>query len=260
MTDIVRGELQEDSFLVLARDVAKETTISLRAKGLLVELIELPKGTRISARSLAQTHKEGRDAILTVLDELRNAGYLELVKPRNGSGQFRSSYYLVRTWRPRRFSRSPENPDHGSGKTLRRASSQVDTEVLETRTPADPDLNTSTSGKSFRGEDDVPTQKKIRKTLKKTISTRVSVQKAPSQEELKRRLLKLMEDSPRGMTIHQIQNSIGLDRVIFYDILNEQCDLKNGSFVLKAEQPTKKKLLKRAPTVSAPKKLIRRSS
>lgn len=73
----------------------RDPALSFKARGLLAHLLSHADGYELSIKSLAEsTHKEGREAIMAGLKELRLRGYLELRKSRDRLGTFRTEYVL----------------------------------------------------------------------------------------------------------------------------------------------------------------------
>lgn len=73
----------------------RDPALSFKARGLLAHLLSHTDGYEISIKSLAEsTYKEGREAIMSGLKELRLRGYLELRKSRDRNGTFRTEYVL----------------------------------------------------------------------------------------------------------------------------------------------------------------------
>ncbi len=85
---IIRSPRVESNFSVISNSVIRDTRLSYRARGILLDILSRPDNWRVSADSLARTGCEGRHAILTALKELREAGYMRTEKLRKDNGQF----------------------------------------------------------------------------------------------------------------------------------------------------------------------------
>ena len=68
---IIRSPRVESNFSVISNSVIRDTRLSYRARGVLLDILSRPDNWRISADSLARSGSEGRHAILTALKELR---------------------------------------------------------------------------------------------------------------------------------------------------------------------------------------------
>lgn len=75
-------------YVAVGNDLARDSRLSFRARGVLVYMLSLPEDAQFSADRTAADGKEGRGAILTALEELRSAGYYRTVKKRVGRGRF----------------------------------------------------------------------------------------------------------------------------------------------------------------------------
>jgi len=85
---IIRSPRAESNFSIISNSVIRDTRLSYRARGVLLDILSRPDNWRVSADSLARTGSEGRHAILTALKELREAGYMRTEKLRKENGQF----------------------------------------------------------------------------------------------------------------------------------------------------------------------------
>lgn len=72
-------------FTTVDNAVAEDSTLSYRARGVLVSLLAKPDGWSVRADAIARGGKEGRDAILTALRELGARGHYRIVRYRDGS-------------------------------------------------------------------------------------------------------------------------------------------------------------------------------
>jgi biotin operon repressor len=105
---IIRSPRLESNFSVISNAVIRDSRLSYRARGVLLEILSRPDNWRVSGDSLARSGKEGRDAILTALKELRECGYIRMVKERKEDGTFVTNNYVYDT--PQDLAPSPENP------------------------------------------------------------------------------------------------------------------------------------------------------
>ena len=85
---IVRSPRPESNFSIFANKVIRDTRLSYKARGILLELLSRPNNWRVSADMLAKDSKEGRTAILSGLQELRDLGYIVTQRTQLENGQF----------------------------------------------------------------------------------------------------------------------------------------------------------------------------
>jgi len=105
---IIRSPRKESNFSIVSNAVIRDSRLSYRARGVLLEILSRPDNWRVSGDSLARSGKEGRDAILTALKELRDCGYIRMVKERKPDGTFETTNYVFDT--PQDVVPNPENP------------------------------------------------------------------------------------------------------------------------------------------------------
>jgi len=85
---IVRSPRPDNHYTIVANEVVRDSRLSYRARGILLEILSRPDNWKISAEILARSSKEGRGAILTCLTELRDLGYIVTTRIRHDNGQF----------------------------------------------------------------------------------------------------------------------------------------------------------------------------
>lgn len=89
----------------------QDKALSLKAKGLLSMLLSLPDSWSYSVRGLAAISREGKDGILSGLQELERYGYLIRKQKRCASGKMGLIEYVIyERPRPRSDSPCPEKP------------------------------------------------------------------------------------------------------------------------------------------------------
>lgn len=81
-------------FTILSNYHLRDKELSLQAKGLLSVMLSLPDDWNYSISGLAAISKEGKKAIRSTLDELKEHGYLIVTKhpPKSGTGHFSYDY------------------------------------------------------------------------------------------------------------------------------------------------------------------------
>jgi hypothetical protein len=105
---IIRSPRLESNFSVISNSVIRDNRLSYRARGVLLEILSRPDNWRVSGDSLARSGKEGRDAILTALKELRDCGYIRTVVERLPNGTFETKNFVFDT--PQDVVPNPGNP------------------------------------------------------------------------------------------------------------------------------------------------------
>ena len=86
-----------DNYTVMSNEHLRDKRLSLKAKGLMSEMLSLPDDWDYSVAGLARINKESASAIETALKELKEAGYLVVTKltpDRTESGRFEYEYDL----------------------------------------------------------------------------------------------------------------------------------------------------------------------
>lgn len=105
MSSGIRRATREGNFDIVNRDTVRDKSLSYRARGVLMRLLSNADGFSMSASDLAREGKEGRDAILAALKELREKKYLLTRRFQNEKGHWGTENIIFD--RPQA---SPENP------------------------------------------------------------------------------------------------------------------------------------------------------
>ncbi|WP_166873898.1 hypothetical protein [Salinibacterium sp. ZJ450] len=94
---IIRSTLPfEKDFTRIPNKWVRDPSISLRARGLLAQLLSHKPGWHITIESLVRGNPEGRDAIRTSIGELTKAGYLTIERKRDwATGQMDGRDYVL---------------------------------------------------------------------------------------------------------------------------------------------------------------------
>lgn len=83
-------------FTVMSNYHLRDKDLSLKARGLLSFMLSLPPDWDYSIKGLMSfCHKDGRDAIMSALQELEKVGYLKRERVRRPNGTFATTYYTV---------------------------------------------------------------------------------------------------------------------------------------------------------------------
>ena len=88
----MEAEIERDEhaqqFVILHNHVARDRTLSRRARGLLAELLSYPPSCKVSFETLLRGGPEKRDVLRAMLRELETAGYITRTKRRDGRGRW----------------------------------------------------------------------------------------------------------------------------------------------------------------------------
>lgn len=123
-------------YTVMSNYHLKDKRLSLKAKGLLSQMLSLPDDWDYTLTGLCHINRESKDAIRTALQELEKAGYLHRRQTTDASGRFGSNEYIINE-RPVSATTTPssDEPLTGNpttGKTLTGNPTQLNTNILNT--------------------------------------------------------------------------------------------------------------------------------
>ena len=91
---VFRIEKSKD-YTVMSNYHLRDSNLSLRAKGLLSQMLSLPENWDYTIAGLAAINKEGKDAIRAAVQELEKAGYITRRQTSGADGKFSSNEYVV---------------------------------------------------------------------------------------------------------------------------------------------------------------------
>lgn len=111
---IKRAPRPKSNFTIIANAVLRDENLSFRARGVLACILSRPDNWKTTAESLARESKEGRSAILTVLKELEQVGYMTRRKYRNDKGQWVWESYVFDTVQSKESQPEFNNPPTGN--------------------------------------------------------------------------------------------------------------------------------------------------
>lgn len=97
MAGIIRAARPPRGWTEIYHDTARDARLSYRARGVLVRLLTNSDGYRMTADDLAREGREGRDAVLSALRELRGAGYVIVRKTQSSDGRWRTETFVFDT-------------------------------------------------------------------------------------------------------------------------------------------------------------------
>lgn len=92
---IYRTHKESGRFMILDKTSIKDTKLSLKAKGLLVTMLEKPDGWKFYESELVKSCKDGKDSVKAGIKELIDAGYLTRTRTRDDKGRLGNYDYDV---------------------------------------------------------------------------------------------------------------------------------------------------------------------
>lgn len=75
-------------YTVMSNHHLRDKRLSLKAKGLLSQMLSLPEDWDYTLSGLAYINRESKDAIRSAINELERAGYVQRHQTTNASGKF----------------------------------------------------------------------------------------------------------------------------------------------------------------------------
>lgn len=124
---IIRAPRTSGNFTIIQNNVLQDERLSMRALGLLVRLLSRPDNWATNSQTLAREFNCGREQMQGTLSELRQAGYLSLIKTRNPLGHIRSEWHVsevAETGVTGACDPEPGNPYPGASGALQRTDLQ----------------------------------------------------------------------------------------------------------------------------------------
>ena len=83
------------NFTQIPNNLIRNPDLSSKSLGVIVYLLSLPPGFRISLKGLCKVRKEGEAAMRTAIQELERLNYMMIVHERSNSGRFIGSRWIV---------------------------------------------------------------------------------------------------------------------------------------------------------------------
>ena len=93
------------NYTVMSNEHLRNREMSLKAKGLLSQMLSLPDTWDYSLEGLSRINREGIDAIRTAIQELERFGYLERKRVRDAQGRLTGTEYIVHERSVKRYAR-----------------------------------------------------------------------------------------------------------------------------------------------------------
>lgn len=92
---ILKIKKKTNPYVMLDKGLLEDKNLSWKAKGLLSYLLSRPEDWKVKVKHLVNQSTDGRDAVYSILKELRNAGYIQLNVARDGNGKVTENIYDV---------------------------------------------------------------------------------------------------------------------------------------------------------------------
>ncbi len=196
---VFRVEKTKD-FTVMSNYHLRDKSLSLKAKGLLSQMLSLPEEWDYTLAGLACINKESKDAIRSAVNELEQAGYITRRQTTTEGGRFGCNEYLIRE-RPVLPSPLPENPTTDSTPTAMPMSenpTQLNTHPSKTEKEKTEVFNTDSflSKKNMnRSEVTAEEMRSYREIISGTISYDLLCREYPHQREQLTEILDLLTET-----------------------------------------------------------------
>ena len=147
-----------NDYTVMSNFHLRDKRLSLKAKGLLSQMLSLPENWDYTLTGLCYINKESKDAIRTAIHELEQAGYIHRRQTTDSGGKFAGNEYTIyeRPQEPLPGEPSSEKPSSGNpttGKPMPENPTQQNIEKQNTD-------QSNTDSILFRGSADKPPEAK----------------------------------------------------------------------------------------------------
>ena len=131
------------NYTVMSNYHLRDKSLSLKAKGLLSQMLSLPEDWDYTLAGLARINAEGKDAIRAAVVELEKAGYVQRRQTTDKTGKFGANEYIIREY-PASHEPPPEGPSSASplSENPMTAEPSTDSTQTEKTTQLNKDLQT----------------------------------------------------------------------------------------------------------------------
>ena len=86
---------KNSGYTVMSNHHLRNRALSLKAKGLLSQMLSLPEDWDYTLQGLARSNRESIDAIRQAIRELEQAGYIQRSRERDKKGRLRGADYVI---------------------------------------------------------------------------------------------------------------------------------------------------------------------
>lgn len=175
---IFRVEKSKD-YTVMSNHHLRNSELSLKAKGLLSQILSLPEGWDYTLAGLAAINREGLAAVRSAVQELEAAGYILRRQTRDATGKLSGNEYVIYE-QPVATDQSPAEPEPDE---LPAEVSPEDVPLCDFPTTDNPSTENPLSENQTQLNKDISGKDKIKKKNKKKKKAATSEPK-PSPDEL----------------------------------------------------------------------------
>ena len=196
---VFRVEKTKD-FTIMSNYHLRDKNLSLKAKGLLSQMLSLPEEWDYTLAGLAHINKESKDAIRTTILELEKAGYITRHQTTTEGGRFGSNEYVIRE-HPLPHEPLTENPttvDPQTAAPLTENPTQLNTNPSKTEKEKTELSNTDSfpsEKNTNRSEVTATEMQKYREIIAQNISYDLLCQEYPHQQEQLTEILDLLTET-----------------------------------------------------------------
>ena len=196
---VFRVEKTKD-FTIMSNYHLRDKNLSLKAKGLLSQMLSLPEEWDYTLAGLAHINKESKDAIRTTILELEKAGYITRHQTTTEGGRFGSNEYVIRE-RPVLPSPLPGNPTTDSTPmAIPMSENPTQLNINSSKTEKEKTELSSTdslpiSQKRNRTEVTAAEMQSCREVIVKNISYGLLFQEYPHQQEQLEEILEILVET-----------------------------------------------------------------
>ena len=196
---VFRVEKTKD-FTIMSNYHLRDKNLSLKAKGLLSQMLSLPEEWDYTLAGLACINKESKDAIRSAVNELEQAGYITRRQTTTEGGRFGCNEYLIRE-RPVLPSPLPENPTTDSTPTaIPMSENPTQLNINSSKTEKEKTELSSTdslpiSQKRNRTEVTAAEMQSYREIIAQNISYDLLCQEYPHQQEQLEEILEILVET-----------------------------------------------------------------
>ena len=194
---VFRIEKNRD-YTVIANHHLRNTTLSLKAKGLLSLMLSLPEDWDYTTKGLARICRDGVDSICATVRELEDAGYIIRERVRNANGRLGSIEYTIleqpRPPEPKTGKPEQENPAQLNTKGSSNQISNTDSSSTEGSNPIQSSLQTPAGG-NRAGRDWMRDRESYRELILENIEYDILIQNERMDRDRLDELVELMVDT-----------------------------------------------------------------